>query len=186
MGNEYGTVDYLGTGDSDPNTLSLEVSTAVGDSGGPIIIKEGDRWKIHGVVSYGTNDSFYGDITVFTRLASHQDWIKSYLPTWSEAKAFEGEKWRQSIWFGIFLPSENGWNYHSSLGWLYCSVQWGDSIWVWRSDLGWIWSDMALYPFFYSANRSGWIFVDTARSNPYSWQIFCYEKGIWEQVDHQW
>ena len=37
LGEEYPTIDYLGTGTSDANPLPLEVSTAVGDSGGPVL-----------------------------------------------------------------------------------------------------------------------------------------------------
>ena len=66
-------VDELGDGNSSATPLPLEVSTAVGDSGGPAFVLTSNQWRVHGVVSYGTNQSRYGDITVFTRLASHLD-----------------------------------------------------------------------------------------------------------------
>ena len=71
LGEEYPSIDYLGTGTSDAIPLPLEVSTALGDSGGPVLTNFEGRWRINGVVSYGTNYSLY-DVTVFTRLASHQ------------------------------------------------------------------------------------------------------------------
>ena len=48
-------MDELGDGNSSATPLPLEVSTAVGDSGGPAFVLTSNQWRIHGVVSYGTN-----------------------------------------------------------------------------------------------------------------------------------
>ena len=57
-------IDQLGQGTSDAQPLVMEVSTAVGDSGGPVFAWTNGNWKIHGVISYGsygkTGDSTYG------------------------------------------------------------------------------------------------------------------------------
>ena len=52
----------------------------MGDSGGPAFVRTLGYWRLHGVVSYGTSESEYGDVTVYTRLASHYDWLISELP----------------------------------------------------------------------------------------------------------
>ena len=79
------SLDLLGSGDSQPSPLSLEASTAVGDSGGPAFCRTNNSWRVHGVVSYGTKDSSYGDVTVYTRLASHYEWLLSQLPDWADS-----------------------------------------------------------------------------------------------------
>ena len=71
------------------------------------------------VVSYGTNQSRYGDITVFTRLASHLDWITERLPNWPGSRFVAQGNWRQNSWFGIFYPFSNQWIYHVDHGWNY-------------------------------------------------------------------
>ena len=180
LGSSYGQVDYLGVGDSDPVPLAFEVSTAVGDSGGPALMRVDGQWKIKGVVSYGTNYSLYGDITVFTRLASHSTWIEQFLPSWAEAKILQGGEWRELQWFGVFLPFESGWVFHSKLGWFYASTGTGDSMWLWHRELGWVWTSAPTFPNLYSFSSQYWLYLDTEMSNYTEHQIFDYYLNSWK------
>ncbi len=77
----------FGMGASDAQPLPLEGAAYPGDSGGPAIAKVDGVWQVVGVSGYGTGyppdkrDSTisYGDILVYTRVASHQEWIASVL-----------------------------------------------------------------------------------------------------------
>ncbi|CAL8312844.1 unnamed protein product [Merluccius merluccius] len=55
------------------------ISGCQGDSGGPLSCFTDGEWRVHGVVSYGPAGECnqYRKPTVFTRVASFQDWINS-------------------------------------------------------------------------------------------------------------
>ena len=182
LGEEYPSIDYLGTGTSDANPLPLEVSTAVGDSGGPVLTRFEGRWRINGVVSYGTNYSLYGDVTVFTRLASHQEWINQYLPAWNEAKILQGGSWRELSWFGAFLPLDQGWNFHNQLGWFFTADSKGNSFWSWHPTMGWSWLSSGVFPFLYSDQRKNWLYLDMQSSNLEKWLIYDFSIPSWEII----
>ena len=103
LGSSASIVDYLGSGTSSSSPLPLEASSAVGDSGGPAFLYNNQAWRTVGVVSYGTSDSTYGDVTVYTRVASQMEWIKSYLPIWSQARQTMYDGWLELEWFGAFF-----------------------------------------------------------------------------------
>ena len=90
----------------------MEASSAVGDSGGPAFIYDNQSWRTVGVVSYGTSDSTYGDITVYTRVASHLDWIQTYLPSWAQARQTLYSGWMELDWFGHFFALSNNDSVH--------------------------------------------------------------------------
>ena len=78
--------DLLGPGRSEAVALNLEATTVEGDSGGPLFVKDGEHWKLAGVLSGGATepipnheDSSYGDISIFIRVSSHLDWIRSVM-----------------------------------------------------------------------------------------------------------
>ena len=80
LSSEYGTVGYIGPGDSSREPVYLESTTAAGDSGGPLFIQQQPgEWVLIGINSYGTKDpSVYGDISVYTRVQNHLDWLYQF------------------------------------------------------------------------------------------------------------
>lgn len=78
--------EYLGIGQSEAKALEFEGSTVEGDSGGPLFMKDNGVWKVAGVLSGGASepipkhkDGDYGDISIFTRVATSYDWINSVM-----------------------------------------------------------------------------------------------------------
>jgi hypothetical protein len=136
------------------------------------------------VVSYGTNKSKYGDITVFTRLASHLDWIRERLPAWPSSRFVDHGNWRQNSWFGIFYPFQNNWIYHVDHGWNYAPDAKGDIFWSWNSLLeSWLWVHADAYPWVYSLGEpSKWQYIDIDTSTPVRLRIYD-ETNRWFYVD---
>lgn len=70
----------------------LEGTTASGDSGGPLMVWNPDSqdWELAGITSWGVNpllsndfarsDSRYGDLSLFTDVSQHRDWIAATVP----------------------------------------------------------------------------------------------------------
>lgn len=76
----------LTTGTSATGALDYEGTTVQGDSGGPLFVKDGDIWKVAGVLSGGADSPFeghrdgsYGDISIFIRVSQSADWIESII-----------------------------------------------------------------------------------------------------------
>lgn len=177
------SVELLGSGDSQATPLSLESSTALGDSGGPAFVRTNGYWRVHGLVSYGTSESEYGDVTVYTRLASHYDWLKQQLPNWADSKLLDNTGWLENPWLGTFLPSSGDWNFHINLGWLYIPSPNGNSFWGW-SDLlqKWVWLSDQTFPFIYcyAPSQSFWLFTLLESSNGSILRAYDYSTSSWE------
>ncbi len=76
----------LATGTSATGALEYEGTTVQGDSGGPLFLKDGDIWKVAGVLSGGADapfdghrDGSYGDISIFIRVSQSIEWIESVI-----------------------------------------------------------------------------------------------------------
>lgn len=75
----------FGDGHSSARPAPLEGASYPGDSGGPALAYLGSRWRVVGVSAYGTGypadrrrtSIQYGDILVYTKVASHAAWINS-------------------------------------------------------------------------------------------------------------
>ncbi len=76
--------------------------------------------------------------------------------------------WRSISWFGYCLPTNSGWLFHPSHGWLFSTSKNPNSIWYWDNDLGWCWTNANLYPYIYSA-QSGWLYYRTKTKSPNRW-----------------
>jgi len=49
-----------------------------GDSGGPLVCRDGDRWILYGVVSWGSDVCAARNApTVYARVSAYIDWISS-------------------------------------------------------------------------------------------------------------
>jgi len=182
LGSNMPNMDLLGAGNSDTSPLPLEASTAYGDSGGPAFAHTQGAWRVHGVVSYGTKSSKYGDVTVFTRIASHHSWISENLPDWPNAKSIGYNEWRESSWWGIFVPLENKWSYHYLLGWVYVPNNQDDSFWLWHPSLGWSWFSPLAYPNFYEFTSKQWYYLSKELSMPGLIVRYNHQKQNWEHL----
>ena len=177
-------VDYLGSGTSTSIPQSLESSSAVGDSGGPCFIFDNQAWRTVGVVSYGTSNSTYGDITVFTRVANHLEWIKGYLPKWAQAKQTQYSGWIELDWFGSIFSLSNNWNFSPIFGWFYSVGSDGEAFWLWKNNhLGWLWSGFGVYPFLYSNDLGKWIYINKYQSNKDSLIYYDFEIKDWVSLE---
>lgn len=179
LGSDEPAIDYVPTGTSDATPVDLEASTTAGDSGGPAFMRISNAWRIVGSVSYGSADSTYGDVTVYTRLTNHKNWLAGYLPSWRQARKTGFGEWLESDWFGYFLPLPSNWHYHPSHGWIYLSGNDGESFWAWQQNIGWWWSGLSAYPFLYSSERASWLYLDQTQSSPEKSIFFDYGTGTW-------
>ena len=176
-------IDYLSAGSSDPYPLNLEVSTAVGDSGGPLIARQKNSWRIFGTVSYGTSNSTYGDVTILTRLSNHVEWIRNQLPVWPSEMIINNQGWRESEWLGYFLPTPSGWNFHSKLGWFWSLPVDDENIWLFVNGLEWLWLTRTNFPFVYFYKEKNWFYIDVEMSNLSSWLIYDFNSGSWTAIE---
>jgi len=176
-------IELLGNGESNSIALDLEASTAPGDSGGPAFVHTKQAWRIHGVVSYGAggyDDSRYGDVTIYTRLASHYDWIHSQLPNWHNAKLIGEGDWRESPWLGPFLPYASNWHFFTELGWMYAPIAVGDSLWAWNYLVqDWLWFGFNYFPYVYAHFSNTWLYISEENSNALSIRGFDFSQGKW-------
>jgi len=182
LGAHSSPVDYLGSGTSSSIPLTYEATTAQGDSGGPAFLFLDGAWRVVGTVSYGTKKSKYGDVTVYSRLASQSSWLLTNLERWSPALRIGSGEWLNLDWFGAFLDLDGEWIFHSKLGWLFVSGNQPDEFWAWRKGVGWFWTGLLHFPFVYADQKNEWIYFSRDSSNPNTLFFFDYSKGEWEKV----
>ena len=182
LGSKAGLIDYLGSGSSSSMPLPYEATTAEGDSGGPAFVKMNDLWKVVGIVSYGTESSVYGDVTVYTRLASQSEWFRSYLERWAPARRTGFGEWLNLDWLGNFIPFARDWIFHEKLGWFYSPDNEADEFWAWQSGIGWWWTSVQTYPYVYVNERSRWVYFSVNASTPSVRYFYDYLKAQWELV----
>ena len=173
-------VDNLGNGMSSSSPLELEGSTALGDSGGPAFVYTEKTWRVHGVVSYGTDDSTYGDVTVYTRLTSHYNWIHERMPNWHSSRVVGESGWLENPWLGPLHPYINNWNFFSKYGWMYVPQAVGEKLWAWNHLMNdWIWVSFTAMPFIYSHKEDNWIYILEVATNANSITAYSYAQEKW-------
>ena len=86
---------------------------------------------------------------------------------WSDAKESAGG-WRESDWFGTFIPYDNGWLYHVDFGWLYVVQDGSSGLWAWKKDSGWHWTSQGTFPHLYRNDTKAWLyFLASKEGKPY-------------------
>jgi len=72
---------------------SVNKGACFGDSGGPIVIKIGNKWYLAGLVSFGSQDCTASQ--VYARVSNFKTWVQSYVPD------------RQNVYLGCFFQSKH-------------------------------------------------------------------------------
>jgi hypothetical protein len=193
LGSTSSPIDYLGSGSSASTPLPYEATTAEGDSGGPVFVRMSDIWKVVGTVSYGTDSSVYGDVTVYTRIASQSVWLSYYLERWAPARRTGYGEWLNLDWFGNFSTFRGDWAFHEKLGWFYSPSNnadkfspknEADEFWAWQTGIGWWWTSIKAYPYFYAHERLRWLYFSDKDSTPSRCRFYDYEIKEWETLEH--
>ena len=102
--------------------------------------------------AFATNQegSGYGSPIRFSTTASLTEW-------WVQAPE-HSNGWRNSSWFGVFLPFDNGWAYHEEWGWIFVQDDQQGGIWLWKEGFGWQWTTKDIYPYLYRNNTAIWMY----------------------------
>jgi hypothetical protein len=79
-------------------------------------------------------------------------------PPWRSTLSESEGDWYLLPWFGAFLPFDNGWIYHTDLGWLYAQPDGVEGLWFWSEGQGWLWTNPDSFRYLYRASTSGWIY----------------------------
>ena len=83
-------------------------------------------------------------------------------PKWDDGHQDLGGGWRRTDWFGDYIPmGTDGWIWHNKHGFFYVephSV--AHSIWLFSNEMGWLWTADTLYPFFFRAEDSAWLWYN--------------------------
>ena len=77
--------------------------------------------------------------------------------SWEDAERMDNG-WINSSWFGAFLPFNNGWMYHSNLGWVFSRSDTSQGIWLWFGPENWFWTQRLVYPYFFKWENKEWMY----------------------------
>ena len=84
--------------------------------------------------------------------------LPEFAPVWWSAIPEEQGGWRNSSWFGIFLPYSHGWLYHADLNWIYAHPTPTNDFWLWSPKNGWLWTGPNLYPHLFKNSSASWLY----------------------------
>jgi hypothetical protein len=84
---------------------------------------------------------------------------------WSDA-TLVGNGFYQS-WLGYFMPFDSGWIYHTDLGWIYVVRNDTVGLWLWTQRNGWTWASEESWPFLWSNQTGGWLYLMVIQGTPY-------------------
>ena len=149
----------------------------------PAIERDGQKFKLliknfrHGSIlyyeAYGKNGVGLSNGGIKKIIIPQKN---SHKTLWTHANDLPGG-WKNSPWFGSFLPYSNGWLYHADLGWLYAHSGPDTHLWLWSQNNGWLWTTEGVFPHFFQHDSANWIYFlgkinGWARFYDYSTQSF--------------
>jgi len=70
-------------------------------------------------------------------------------------------------WLGYFMPFDSGWIYHTDLGWVYVVRNDTVGLWLWTQVNGWTWASEESWPFLWSNQTGGWLYLIVVQGQPY-------------------
>jgi hypothetical protein len=103
-----------------------------------------------------------------------------------------GNGWKNLSWFGNYFEGNSDWIFHETLGWVYRAASSLQSSWLYHNGLGWVWTDSSVYPYLFSANKGGWVYLHHpgAGQDPryydytsHNWQSFTGGPGYADLAD---
>ena len=90
------------------------------------------------------------------------------LTKWWGGDAVLADGWRESFWFGTYLPNlQNNWIYHLQLGWVYAQTDGVDGMWLWMDGEDWLWTKEAVWPFLLTDSKADWLYPIYSKGNRY-------------------
>ena len=107
---------------------------------------------------YARVEAVYDDKVIISQSVSFTT-PSSPVEWWNSLQETNNAGWRESDWFGTFLPHKSGWIYHQSIGWLYAHPGKEDDFWFWSREFKWIWTKNGIYPFLFRNNTSNWLYI---------------------------
>jgi hypothetical protein len=78
---------------------------------------------------------------------------------WSSIASARTDGWIIDSWMGDLLPYPNQWAYHRRLGWIFMSPDGNQGYWLWRQENGWLWTNSSTWPFLWSHQSTGWLYL---------------------------
>jgi hypothetical protein len=78
---------------------------------------------------------------------------------WSSITSARTDGWIIDSWMGDLLPYPNQWAYHRRLGWVFMSKDGSNGYWIWRHENGWLWTNRSTWPFLWSHQSTGWLYL---------------------------
>jgi hypothetical protein len=125
------------------------------------------QWTELSDLSFQSLELFVDDALLNLQFeASTSNFVTSIaISSWDYGKSTVDDiSWNYLPWLGYYYQdSSTSWIYHLDHGWLYRVGSLPGDVWFYdQSGLGWIWSNADAYPYMYSANESGWLWLDAA------------------------
>jgi hypothetical protein len=93
---------------------------------------------------------------------------------WSSIASARTDGWIIDSWMGDLLPYSNQWGYHRRLGWIFMSPDGSNGFWLWRQENGWLWTNSDSWPFLWSHQSAGWLYLLPAKNRAL---FYDYESG---------
>ncbi len=83
---------------------------------------------------------------------------------WLDLGEVSRSGWISDSWMGDLVPYPNQWAYHRRLTWIYMSPDDSTGYWIWRKENGWLWTNSSTWPFLWSHESTGWLYLLPAKN----------------------